>query len=394
MKIHDKLAYFSRKRIRGINLRKTKKKSQVDIYERARGKVNLFIETPFEGGNQPYHPSVVAFDSPWNGYKYWMAYTPYPYGNDSAENPCIVASNDLLYWEEPRGITNPIDSPSQATDIGITYWSDTELIYNSTDNKLECWYRGIGSTNLWVRRTSFNGINWGTREILHTFSGTGTVSASVILKDGTYKIWIMSPNLYYETTDATNWGKATTFTTEGINYWHFQVRKTSKGYEMFAHVNWPNNLSIVHLLSNDGIRFNKTKKIISSNGDMNKPYGIDAKGIYRPCFIVLNNRYYLFYCTGANDIRKGITLSVSDNLDLDTFRGIDASDEQYMKKPTKISKYGFEKMIYDENINALCVCTAPVTNKIGICSWINLNTGNKISGDTSSIAITQLSLHT
>lgn len=383
MKVHNKLAHF-RKRIRGVNFGNGKKISKADIYERARGKVNLFIETPFEGGNQPYHPSVVAFDSAWNGYKYWMAYTPYPYGNDSAENPCIVASNDLLYWEEPRGITNPIDSPSQANDLGITYWSDTELIYNSIDDKLECWYRGIGSNNLWVRKTSSDGAIWGTREILHNFLGTGTVSASVILKDGTYKIWIMSPNLYYETTDATNWGKATTFTTEGINYWHFQVRKTSKGYEMFAHVNWPNNLSIVHLLSNDGIKFNKTKKIISSNGDMNKPYGIDAKGIYRPCFIVLNDRYYLFYCTGANDIRKGITLSISDNLDLNTFRGIDASDEQYMKKPTKISKYGFEKMIYDENINALCVCTTPVTNKIGICSWINLNTGNKISGDTSS----------
>ena len=358
--------------------------SQADIYERARGKVNLFIETPFEGGNQPYHPSVVAFDSAWNGYKYWMAYTPYPYGNDPAENPCIVASNDLLYWEEPSGITNPIDSPSQATDLGITYWSDTELIYNSTDNKLECWYRGIGSTNLWVRKTSSNGVTWSERENLHTFSGTGTVSASVILEDGTYKIWIMSPNSYYETTDATNWGEPTTFTTEGINYWHFQVRKTTKGYEMFAHVNWPHNLSIVHLASTDGITFTGTKKIISSNGDMNKPYGIDAKGIYRPCFIVLNNRYYLFYCTGANDIRKGITLSISDNLDLDTFRGIDASDEQYMKKVTKLSKYGFERLIFNESDNSLYYCPSPSTTKGQSCTWIKIGSS---SGDIDTSVV-------
>lgn len=360
--------------------------SQADIYERARGKVNLFIETPFEGGNQPYHPSVVAFDSAWNGYKYWMAYTPYPYGNDPAENPCIVASNDLLYWEEPSGITNPIDSPSQATDLGITYWSDTELIYNSTDNKLECWYRGIGSTNLWVRKTSSNGVTWSERENLHTFSGTGTVSASVILEDGTYKIWIMSPNSYYETTDATNWGEPTTFTTERINYWHFQVRKTTKGYEMFAHVNWPHNLSIVHLASTDGITFTGTKKIISSNGDMNKPYGIDAKGIYRPCFIVLNDRYYLFYCTGANDIRKGITLSISDNLDLNTFRGIDASDEQYMKKPTKLSKYGVERLIFNEANNSLYYCPLPITDKNQSCAWIKIGSSSS-SEDESGVQI-------
>lgn len=373
-------------KIKDINPGGGQELSQTDIYERARGKVNLFIETPFEGGNQPYHPSVVAFDSTWNGYKYWMAYTPYPYGNDPAENPCIVASNDLLYWEEPRGITNPIDSPSQATDLGITYWSDTELIYNSADNKLECWYRGIGSTNLWVRKTSSDGVTWGTREILHTFSGTGTVSASVILENGTYKIWIMSPNLYYTTTDVTNWGTGTSFTTEDTNYWHFQVKKTSKGYEMFAHINWPDNLSIVHLVSTDGITFKNTKKIISSNGDMHKPYGIDAKGIYRPCFIVLNDRYYLFYCTGANDIRKGITLSISNNLDLNTFRGIDANDEQYMKKPTKLSKYGFERLIFNKDDNSLYYCPLPITDKNQSCTWIKIGSSSS-SEDESGVQI-------
>ena len=354
--------------------------SETDILERARGKVNLFIETPFDGGNQPYHPSVLKFDNAWNGYKYWMAYTPYPYGDDSAENPCIVASNDLLYWEEPKGLTNPIDTPSEAISLNISYWSDNELVYNETTNKLECWYRGLTNSNssVWVRKTSSNGVTWSAREQLKTFTDTGGLSASVIRENGKYKIWVLTPNVYYETSEATNWGNGINYTLG--NYWHGQVRKTSKGYEYFAHIEWPNNLSIDHFVSEDGLNFEKTRKIISSNGDLGKPFGIDAKGIYRPCFIIENNRYYLFYCTGANDIRKGITLSISDNLNLDTLRGIDESFIQYMKKPTKQSKYGFEKMIYDVNLKSLYYCISPTTTKGVPCNWELV--GSYITPDT------------
>lgn len=51
---------------------------------------------------------MIAFPEPWNGYRYWMAYTPYPYANGSEENPSICASNDMLYWETPEGLANPI----------------------------------------------------------------------------------------------------------------------------------------------------------------------------------------------------------------------------------------------------------------------------------------------
>ena len=70
--------------------------------------VRLNIETYLDGKNQPTHPSVISFSEPWNGYRYWMAYTPYPYANGSEENPSICASNDMLYWETPEGLANPI----------------------------------------------------------------------------------------------------------------------------------------------------------------------------------------------------------------------------------------------------------------------------------------------
>ena len=35
------------------------------------------------GDNEAYHPKVLSFENDWNGYKYWMSYTPYPQGDDS-----------------------------------------------------------------------------------------------------------------------------------------------------------------------------------------------------------------------------------------------------------------------------------------------------------------------
>ena len=72
------------------------------------GLTRLNIETYLAGKDQPTHPSIVSFDDEWNGYKYWMAYTPYPEANGEEENPCIAVSNDLYKWETPVGMVNPI----------------------------------------------------------------------------------------------------------------------------------------------------------------------------------------------------------------------------------------------------------------------------------------------
>src|SRR5699024_8293928 len=61
----------------------------------------------YEGSGKAVHPSVHAFRIPWNGYRFWMAFTPYP--NTQHENPSIVASGDGVNWVVPSGLTNPID---------------------------------------------------------------------------------------------------------------------------------------------------------------------------------------------------------------------------------------------------------------------------------------------
>lgn len=61
----------------------------------------LDITTPY-GDKGGTHPKVINFEKPWNGYKYWMAYSPYPKHRAKFENPVIMASNDLVKWEYPN----------------------------------------------------------------------------------------------------------------------------------------------------------------------------------------------------------------------------------------------------------------------------------------------------
>ena len=62
----------------------------------------------YDGSNQSTHPSVLQFDTPWNGYRFWMAMTPYPFNYDGLEDPSVLASNDTKTWVVPDGLTQPL----------------------------------------------------------------------------------------------------------------------------------------------------------------------------------------------------------------------------------------------------------------------------------------------
>ena len=58
-----------------------------------------------DGAGQCNHPSVIDFLSEyqlpeWNGYRYWMAMTPYPNSDATKECPNLVASHDGINWKK------------------------------------------------------------------------------------------------------------------------------------------------------------------------------------------------------------------------------------------------------------------------------------------------------
>lgn len=188
-------------------------------------------------GGQATHPSVVFFEEPWNGYRYWMAVTPYPGGSDAHEDPNIVASLDGISWVVPSGLTNPLDDAPGSPK----YNSDTDLVF--AQGKLWCFWRfldtgaGPASENIYFR-SSEDGVNWGPKTLAHRSNMTTRrlVSPSLSFNSGKwtmYAVDVVNPSankvvrLISTGSQPTAWGAMSTCTVNlppGRVPWHLQIR--------------------------------------------------------------------------------------------------------------------------------------------------------------------------
>ena len=352
----------------------------------ANAKVPLFIETCYEGGNQPTHPKIITFDTEWNGYKYWLSTTPYPYWIAGVENPHIHCSKDMIKWVKPTGVTNPIALPGETGDNG--YLSDSHLVYNPSTNLLECWYRHVKDNETIetiYRKTSSNGITWSIAEEMMSFSGshsTNCLSPAIIYDENKYKIWACSGTSsintfvkYYESTDGKNWedrGYVLDENSNKILAWHLDVIKTDIGYEMVCVRNLGSgNYNITYLTSTSEATGFNSEKVLMENTKL--PGYIDAERLYRPSLAKVNGYYYLFY--GIADINNkwqiGLSIATKQN-DITSLRGIDEQFKEYMAKPTAKAKYAVEgERFYDKANNVEYICTQGGRETI----WVQLGSG-------------------
>jgi uncharacterized protein YjdB len=199
----------------------------------------LFVPT-YDGGNQSVHPSVVYFKNGWNGYKYWMVSTPYPFYNDSLENPSVNASNDGVNWEVPAGLKNPL-----ATVPSLGHNCDPELFYNAKTNELWIYYLEANDVNTTYVKflKSSNGVTWTTPKTIITDSRSAyeTISPTVDYNSVTRTYYMWSVNLGVETngsqdnylelrtsTDGVNWSAPTKLPSMVMmpyeEIWHIYIR--------------------------------------------------------------------------------------------------------------------------------------------------------------------------
>jgi hypothetical protein len=151
----------------------------------------LNIETS-DGSGQACHPDVAyaaeGFGS--EGWTYWMACTPYPYGEAAYENPEVFASFDGVNWIVPPGLTNPVVSPPGARN---DHNSDPDILF--FQGELWLYYRETlrsktPNENRILLTRSKDGALWSPRaQVLRDVSGREILSPAVIHDGHQFVMW-------------------------------------------------------------------------------------------------------------------------------------------------------------------------------------------------------------
>ena len=146
-----------------------------------------------DGTNSPIHPSVLDTGG-WNGYRYWMGFTPYPSWDDIKENPSVVASNDGNSWFAPA--TNPIEPAPPGAANGSKYNSDTHMVLK--DNVMYLiWRLFDNSASQFIERlyyrSSSDGSTWSSAQLMNLETSgvlaSRLLSPSVVFWNGLWYCW-------------------------------------------------------------------------------------------------------------------------------------------------------------------------------------------------------------
>ncbi|MCH5217392.1 MAG: hypothetical protein J1F07_02380 [Muribaculaceae bacterium] len=259
---------------------------------------------------QNIHPKVLYFPEGWHGYRFWMAYTPYPNGAVDCENPCIAASHDGLNWEDPKGLSNPL-----ATAPEGGYNSDTHLVYDAAHDRLECWWRkyNIATTSDAIcRRVSGNGIDWEPEELLLDWQTDNRLSPTVWIEDGKYRmIYSNGRFLYHISTpvgkEKKEWSEPEKLPVDWGNLaaWHQDLITDENGdleIVVCCYVvgEGNNNAADLYYVKVKGDLTEATAPaMILHRGENEEDF--DWRSIYRSSIVKVDGEYYIYYsCIGKN----------------------------------------------------------------------------------------------
>ena len=283
------------------------------------------------GNYQATHPDVVAFEEPWNGYSFWMAFTPYCNADDKTENPHILVSNDMISWVEPENYTNPLEPEPEDYRRGVIYNSDADLVYNRDLDRLECWWRYYNKeadSVIIYRKVTTDGHSWSEKEILQTspISRDDYVSPAVIYDDGIYKIWTIGNRYklrFWESVTGADWElrweQNIRYEDDNLRSWHVNMIHTLNGYEGVVvafdstiEKQSHQKMSLYYLHSENNRDYEKARCILSPKTGTD---AWDNWGIYRSTLVYYNDNYYLFYAAIATDEERMVGLIFGSEVD-------------------------------------------------------------------------------
>lgn len=150
--------------------------------------IQLFWIDTYDGSSQCVHPDIVFWEN-----KYWLTITPYPFGMEEYENPCIYSGDSFDSLKEYE--RNPIDKQSHVA-YG-NHLSDPCLSYD--EDKLYCFYRkstriqGKTSNSIWYRCCDLN-MCWSAPTLVVSSEDDSLLSPAVVRAyDGDFFMFHVRP---------------------------------------------------------------------------------------------------------------------------------------------------------------------------------------------------------
>ncbi len=274
------------------------------------------LVTPtYDGSGQAVHPDVIYIPEGWNGFKYWMAITPFAFNDDAYENPSVVVSNNGIDWQDPPGLINPL--VPRPTPPGYNNDNDFLLI----NNNLVLYFNETNNDgNTYVKRmSSVNGINWSAPQIVF-FTPQHLMSPTVLFEDNTYYMWYVRTDsngcysgntdiFLRESVDGINWGPEQPVNLELDNQviWHMDIYKNGFDYEMLV-ANYPKSSSTCSRTQLYRASSQNKFDWIVDDLPLITPVieGWDDYNIYRASLVVIDSLYRVWYSSRSSRLTWNI----------------------------------------------------------------------------------------
>lgn len=195
---------------------------------------NEFLLETFDGSGQAVHPDIAYFEN-----QYWLTVTPYPYGMEEYENPCIYQGDDLKNLRCPQ---SPI--AVQHKHIQGIHLSDP--CFAVKDNNIFCYYReserkeNTEENTIWSLQFSRSERKWGKPVLLLDSVDDKILSPAMIHNDeGELIIYFVSTlNNKYTLVSTKSSGVINDLTEyviegmpEGYDLWHIGIKKIRDIYK-------------------------------------------------------------------------------------------------------------------------------------------------------------------
>jgi hypothetical protein len=203
------------------------------------------VET-YEGSGQLVHPDAAVFPNLWQGKRYWVAGTPYPFGNSKFENPSIYHGRISTELHVPTGVTNPL-----ATAPSGAYMSDPDVVHDPDTDELRLYYREtIEGLDEVLLVTSRDGVHWTPPQLVASAARYSLISPAVVRESATsWRMWTVNASAQgcfsleremtleqRQSADGITWGDPVLVTLRmpGRVPWHWDVQYIAAKSEYWA----------------------------------------------------------------------------------------------------------------------------------------------------------------